>query len=144
MAEPVRKRIIANLLATIAEVPEVGTARYGSTVAKCSIERPSADLMPQVERRVQTSPGVLQCTLRCAIRLVVDDSFQQAGLEIEDFEAIIEGAVMVDRRRDALAQDTRVVGTDNLFNSPEFKTAGGDLLIEVDYRRKENDPTVLA
>jgi hypothetical protein len=143
MGDTIRKRIFQNLEQTLLGVNDIREVLFG-TFEPDHEKLPVCGIIPADDPRDElNAPRVDFRHLHVAIRTIVDQTHQNAGWEYEDLEGIIRVALLADKMRGGLAQDTRVLGTKYLYNDAQFPQAGGELLLEIDYKTAENDPSVL-
>lgn len=143
--DSVRKKIFQNLEAALEGVQALRHRGFGLWIPDDPElgrkQQPSAAVLP-IDENSEFLPDEIHVeTLKVAIRVVVDQTHQHAGYELEDILGDVHRAVMADLTRGGLADDTRKLGTRWLFLDQTFPQAGADLIFEVKYQTVESDPS---
>jgi hypothetical protein len=140
--DAIRKRIIQNVETALTSIDALRSVGFGS-FEPSRLEKPCAGIMPIEEpAEVVTTDGALDMSLKFIVRVVVEESFQKAGYELEDILPAIEGAVMADPTRGGLALNTQLETTRWLFLDREWPQAGADIQLLVMYHRDRKNPAV--
>ena len=140
--DSIRKRIIQHLEESIKSVDEVRDVGFGS-FEPSRLVKPCAGIIPDEDTAEQiTHDDALEMQFKLIVRVVVEESFQTAGYELEDILPKIEQAIMADRTRDGAALDTRLTSTNWLFLDQQYPQSGADLNFTIQYLRSGADPSV--
>ena len=147
MADSLRKQILANLEETLKEVESLRHVGFGLWMPEDK-PRPTGGILPVRERTtLMESDGLYWQRFTVACRVIVDETHQHAGYELEDVLADVETAVLADPTRGGIADDTHLVedpevSTNWLYLDQTLPQAGADILFEVKYQRQATDPSI--
>lgn len=140
MADSIRKQIFQEIETTLKAVESLRTVGFGSYELLRTV-RPAVGILPDEELTENEPDDIYFEQLRFAVRVVVDETHQEAGYELEDLLADVHRAVLADPKRGGLADDTVKVGTKWLFLDQTYPRAGADLNFLVRYQTEEKDPS---
>jgi len=137
----IRRRILENLLTTVQSATGVVASGLGHPHPNlATFERPYAAVMPQSESLNPATDELEEATLTVLIRVLVDETHQEAGLQLEDVLEQVERVITADRTRAGLAENTIVTGTRWPGIDAEEPHAGADLDLSIAYNRLRKDP----
>lgn len=140
MADSIRKQIFQNLVAALEGVESLRNAGFG-TYELLREDRPFASIIP-IEENTDNEPDDIYIErLQVAARVVVDETHQDAGYELEDIMGDVHRAILTDPKRGALAEDTVKIGVKWLFLDREYPRAGADINFLITYSTEEKDPS---
>lgn len=137
--DSVRKRIIQNVEETLKAVSVLRTVGVG-TFEPNRDQKPFVGIVPEDEPSDEESEELVERILKLVIQVVVKEGFQTAVYELEDILPAIESALVEDRRRGGLAENTKVILTHWLFRDQYHPQAGAEIHLEIPYLRTRKDP----
>lgn len=122
-----RKTLWVQLLAELAELPELASVSFG-LIEPTKTARPAAAVIPlQDDKQNRASKTHDISDLQFAVRVVVDDSGgDQAGLLIEEAFEAIDARIRNNNTMNGTAQQIIKGRTTWLYNAPDFPQAGAD------------------
>jgi hypothetical protein len=141
MAESIKERILKNLVDTLNGVQSLLSADLGS-YEPTKEQRPAAGVLPENEDTEHHPDNNHLETFDVAIRVVVDESGEAAGWQLEKVLADVHRAVLKDQTRSGLAERTRKLGTRYLFLDQNYPRAGADFRIQIEFQTEAGDPSV--
>ena len=139
MADPVRERIIQDLVEAIKNEPEARTVDRARRTKYQGHELPAVNLWEGKERKEPGPSGLVTCHLPLLLEITVMDLTRQATVANRVMAAVVK-AVLADRQRGGLAVDTEEGENEPFIGETNDPTGGVRVGIEIEYRHKEDDP----
>jgi hypothetical protein len=140
MADSIRKQILKDIEAAVLTVDSLVSVGPGR-LETMNQDRPAAGIIPIQEDAELITENTDENDFIIFVRVVVDEGAEHALYVLEDVIADVEAAVMSDRSRGGLADDTQRLGPKYLFVDREDPHAGADVRFKIVYQSVAADPT---
>jgi hypothetical protein len=138
MADPIRERIIGNLVADVTASAAVRTVDRMRRTKYQQHELPAINVWEGKERKEPGPSGLTTCHLPLLLEITVLDLSRHAAVANVAMAAVVN-AVLADRQRGGLAVDTEENGSEPFIGEMNDPTGGMRVEIEIEYRHKEDD-----
>ncbi len=149
MAEPVRERILKNLVEAI----QGASTAFGYALDVKAVDRkrrtkyqahelPAVNVFELREQKERGPYGYVTCQLPLLLEITVPDLTRQAEADNLAMAAVVK-AVLADPTRGGLAIDTWEMNNEPFAGEQNDPTGGMRVGIAIQYRHKEDDPYAL-